>query len=174
MTDVAIPRDCVQDPWELREPGLGLGRDPERTPMQWDSESAAGFTSARPWLPLSLNYPVRNVAASKADRRSLLNLYRDLIVLRRQWSALSVGGFKFLEQPPNLLAYERFDQTARIQIFLNLSADEISTPLEKAARLGRILFSTSGEGDVDLGTKMREGQLALHAHEGVLILIARD
>jgi alpha-glucosidase len=37
MADVFVPPDRVQDPWEKNVPGLGLGRDPERTPMQWDA-----------------------------------------------------------------------------------------------------------------------------------------
>jgi alpha-glucosidase len=54
MTDVPIPPEPVQDPWEWRVPGLGLGRDPVRTPMQWDAGTGAGFTSAaEPWLPLA-------------------------------------------------------------------------------------------------------------------------
>ncbi|MGB8177138.1 MAG: alpha amylase, partial [Pseudolabrys sp.] len=34
---IAIPQHAVQDPWEKNEPGLGLGRDPSRTPFQWDA-----------------------------------------------------------------------------------------------------------------------------------------
>src|SRR5687768_7047018 len=49
---VAIPPGKVRDPKELREPGIGLGRDPSRTPMAWDGSSNAGFSSAEPWLPL--------------------------------------------------------------------------------------------------------------------------
>ena len=52
MRDVPIPPERVQDPWEKNEPGLGLGRDPERTPMQWDGRPKAGFTTGEPWLPL--------------------------------------------------------------------------------------------------------------------------
>jgi alpha-glucosidase len=37
MRDVAVSLDAIRDPWEKREPGLGLGRDPQRTPMQWDT-----------------------------------------------------------------------------------------------------------------------------------------
>ena len=33
----ADPARAVQDPFEKNVPGLGLGRDPERTPMQWDA-----------------------------------------------------------------------------------------------------------------------------------------
>ena len=35
LRNVTIPPDRVQDPFEKRVPGLGLGRDPERTPMPW-------------------------------------------------------------------------------------------------------------------------------------------
>jgi alpha-glucosidase len=40
LSDVQIPPAQVQDPRELREPGLGLGRDPVRTPMPWDAEAS--------------------------------------------------------------------------------------------------------------------------------------
>ena len=66
LSDVAIPPAQVQDPRELREPGLGLGRDPVRTPMPWDGSENAGFTTARPWLPLNADWPTRNVARMAA------------------------------------------------------------------------------------------------------------
>src|SRR6201996_4924642 len=50
MSNVAIPPDRIQDPFEKNVPGLGLGRDPCRTPMQWDDSPNAGFSSVEPWL----------------------------------------------------------------------------------------------------------------------------
>ena len=41
MCNVPIAPDQVQDPFEKNEPGLGLGRDPERTPMPWDGSPTA-------------------------------------------------------------------------------------------------------------------------------------
>ena len=64
LARVAIPADAVQDPWDKNEPGLGLGRDPSRTPMQWDTGANAGFTRAtRTWLPFDSGYPAQNVAS---------------------------------------------------------------------------------------------------------------
>ena len=55
MRDVPVPAERVQDPWERRVPGQGLGRDPVRTPMQWDGGPNAGFCApgVEPWLPLA-------------------------------------------------------------------------------------------------------------------------
>src|SRR4029079_12034848 len=52
MRDIPIPPELVQDPWEKNVPGLGLGRDPERTPMQWNGAPNSSFTTGTPWLPL--------------------------------------------------------------------------------------------------------------------------
>src|SRR5258708_11044594 len=55
MHDGDIPPERVYAPIEHNMPGLGLGRDPERTPMQWDSSPNAGICppGVEPWLPIS-------------------------------------------------------------------------------------------------------------------------
>src|SRR5260370_1379148 len=80
MTNVAIPPDEVQDPAEKNEPGLGRGRDPERTPMPWDGSASAGFTTGRPWLRLGTDREEVNVAALEQDGASILQRlsYRSL------------------------------------------------------------------------------------------------
>jgi alpha-glucosidase len=81
MVDVPIPPELVHDPWEKNEPGLGLGRDPERTPMQWDGAPGGGFTTGTPWLP-PIDPAERNVEAQRGDPDSLLEHYRRLIAER--------------------------------------------------------------------------------------------
>src|SRR5207248_7411935 len=97
MTNVPIPPDEVQDPAEKNEPGLGLGRDPERTPMPWDGSASAGFTTGRPWLPLGPDYKELNVAALEQDSASILHLYRRLIDLRRSRPTLVRGSMWSIE-----------------------------------------------------------------------------
>src|SRR5206468_7487095 len=81
MQQVAIPRDQVRDPFEKNVPGIGVGRDGCRTPMQWDGSSNAGFTTASPWLPLAEIFSDQNATTLTADPRSILILYRALIAL---------------------------------------------------------------------------------------------
>ncbi|MDW4800099.1 hypothetical protein NQ294_33025, partial [Escherichia coli] len=70
MRQVAIAPHQVRDPWERNVPGLGVGRDGCRTPMQWNAERYAGFSTARPWLPLAPDFASDNVASLEADAAS--------------------------------------------------------------------------------------------------------
>ncbi|RYD47754.1 MAG: alpha-amylase, partial [Sphingomonadales bacterium] len=71
IADVAIPAERIQDPRELNEPGIGMGRDPVRTPMAWDGSANAGFGPADPWLPLHADWESRNVAVQRGDPASM-------------------------------------------------------------------------------------------------------
>ena len=91
MVDVPVPFEQIQDPAEKNEPGLGLGRDPERSPMVWDGTRFAGFSRVNPWLPIGDENIARNVSAQRMSNPSILNLYRRLIDLRRRTRALHAG-----------------------------------------------------------------------------------
>ncbi|MXP40413.1 DUF3459 domain-containing protein [Altererythrobacter soli] len=154
--EVPIPADRVQDPRELRQPGIGLGRDPSRTPMPWDGSPNAGFSSAEPWLPLNPDWPTRNVAAQERDPGSMLELTRALLRLRREEAALAVGGYTPVACEGSLLAYERRCGDSRLLVALNLGQEPVPLPAE--TRGGERLLSTlSGEADV------------LRADEGLIV-----
>src|SRR5690606_1309971 len=93
MRDVDVPHDRVQDPFEKNVPGMGLGRDPQRSPMQWSPGRYAGFSTVEPWLPLSEDYEEVNVEVQRDDPASMLSLYTRLIELRRGSRALEIGEF---------------------------------------------------------------------------------
>jgi alpha-glucosidase len=140
LADVTIPPGKVQDPRELREPGLGFGRDPVRTPMPWDASPNAGFTTGEPWLPLNPDWRTRNVACERAAPGSILSLHRDLLRLRRTHPALGLGDVRLLAADHNVLAYERTYGNDRIAIALNLS----NRPQHCGLPEGRVLLTSGG------------------------------
>ncbi|MBE0696047.1 MAG: alpha-glucosidase, partial [Anaerolineaceae bacterium] len=74
MRDIPIrSKEDVLDPVGKTFWPLMKGRDGCRAPMQWDASSNAGFTpsAARPWLPLHMDYPERNVKVQQDDPQSL-------------------------------------------------------------------------------------------------------
>jgi alpha-glucosidase len=163
MTNVAIPPENVKDPAEKNQPGIGMGRDPERTPMQWDSSPCAGFTTATPWLPLASDFDKNNVATLLNDNASLLHLYRSLIALRRTHSALISGKVSGLSAESNLLCYERTDTEERLLILLNLGFDPIEAKLQR----GTVLSSTG----FDRNEKRVEDVVTIRGAEGLIILL---
>ena len=102
-------------------PGKGMGRDPERTPMQWDSSRCAGFTEGTPWLRVAADYPTVNVATLSSQSDSMLSLYRTLIGLRNANPALHIGRVESVASNGKVLRYERVDGEQRFAIVLNLS-----------------------------------------------------
>ncbi len=141
IADVAIPPDRVRDPAELRQPGLGIGRDPVRTPMAWDGSSNAGFSAGGPWLPLHGDWATRNVEAQGADSTSMLSLTRGLLALRRAHSVLQLGAIEDVCADGAVLSFVRRLGDERLTVALNLS----DRPVEHDWRGGRALMSTTGE-----------------------------
>jgi alpha-glucosidase len=160
MQDVSIAPDQVRDPWEKNVPGLGLGRDPVRTPIPWTSEVHGGFTNGHPWLPVDA-VRTKDVAQQRADSASMLRLYQELLRLRRSESALSLGSYSTLGITASLLVYERRYKNRRLQIALNMTGASASLPTELS--MGKVLLSTlPGERSV-VGTDR-----VLRPNEGVV------
>jgi glycosidase len=122
MRNGEIPRDRLRDPiaWTLHEK---FSRDPERTPMHWSAAPGAGFTAGDSWLPLAADFATRNVELQRADRGSLLWLYREIIALRRRTPALERGSYKRLDAPDGVLAFERRDGASLACVALNFTSD---------------------------------------------------
>jgi len=162
LTDVAISPDQVRDPWELNVPGLGLGRDPARTPMLWSCAPNAGFSTGAPWLPLSPGWRELNVARQSQRPDSVLRLYQELLALRRQEAALSAGRYRLLRAGSGVLAYERSSDGSLIAVALNLGGSEA-------------IFDLDGRGEILLSTLAGPKRAAvsrevlLSPHEGVVV-----
>ena len=96
MKDVNIPLNAIQDPFELRVPGEGNGRDPYRTPMQWDNTEGAGFSLGQPWLPLSTDAETINVKIQNNMPGSSLTFFREMIAARKTLEPLRTGGYHLI------------------------------------------------------------------------------
>ncbi len=166
-----IPPEQVSDPMEKNMPGLGLGRDPERTPMQWDRSPNAGFCppGTKPWLPIPADYQQINVAVEREDPHSLLILTRRLIELRRSRPALSIGSYRAIDGVPDgCFVYLRQSGGQQYLIALNFSDQEQIVKVPEMGN-GRILLSTylDREEPVDLAF------LRLRGEEGYLLKVEK-
>ena len=166
MQDVPIPPELVQDPYEKNVPGIGVGRDPVRTPMQWSAEPHAGFTSGIPWLPLAADFAESNVAAQRTEPTSFLSLYRALIDLRRREPSLVFGRYEGVHAPGSVLAYLRQLEQRRLFVALNFESEPATVPIPAGS--GRILLST----DLDRDGPVPADGLQLRGDEGVIVELA--
>ncbi len=167
MPDTPIPPARIRDPFEQLTPDRGLGRDPERTPMQWNSSPNAGFcpTGAEPWLPIGATYQQLNVAAESEDPRSKLALTQQLLALRRAQRALHSGSYHPIDtEQDDCFVYLREAGSERFLIALNFSDEDVTLSNTEMSS-GTLLISThtDWEGVVNLA------EIALRAHEGWLV-----
>ncbi len=165
MQQVAIAPDQVRDPFEKNVPGIGVGRDGCRTPMQWDATTSAGFSTAKPWLPLADDYTHENVANLDADSRSILSLYKALIALRRELPELMAGAYQPVAAPGDILLYRREGADAAIVIALNLGTEPVSLASSSIGFWREILLSTF----LDREGEEIQGALDLRGNEGVIL-----
>jgi alpha-glucosidase len=129
MRDVTIPDERIQDPVDRRLPGLG--RDPERTPMQWSAEENAGFSSVGPWLPIADDYAACNVARQLDDPASLLSFHRKVVWYRKTAPALLRGTYRAVESPSDTLVYLREDGARRLMVAINFADEARPVPLSR-------------------------------------------
>lgn len=166
MHDVQVPHDRAHDPQEIQSPGHG--RDPERTPMQWDDTSNGGFSPIAPWLPVADDYREVNVAAQRGDPRSMLASFRRLTALRRDHPSLSVGSYRSLDAgSPDVFAYLREADGERLLVALNFTDTAVTVSLPEGGIAGTVLCST----DPDRAGALDLSRIDLAADEGLVVQI---
>jgi alpha-glucosidase len=157
MTDVEIPAGRVVDV---------DGRDPERTPMQWESGPGAGFSSGEPWLPVARDADRVNVAVQRADRNSFFTFCRRLIWYRKHSRALRWGAYRSVADSRSVFAYTRSAPEERLLVALNFADRDIrfSAPgMPPSARLELSTDSGRDAGETSLSP------LTLGPNEGVVL-----
>jgi len=144
MKEALLPKAKLRDPIGVRWYPLHRGRDGCRTPMQWRSSSGAGFSSAETWLPLGPEIEQRNAQVQQNDPHSLLNLYKQLIRLRKELPALFEGSYRSLIKgiPEDCYCFLRQVEDQTLVICLNFSSQQRQISLGDLGQ-PQLLFSTS-------------------------------
>lgn len=163
LPDTPVRQADIRDPWEMRVPGRGLGRDPARTPLPWNGENGAGFTAGTPWLPIGRAAATHNVETESHDPMSSLHLYQHLIHLRAQSPALIEGDYRSLDLGNgHVYGFIRETEHQRFLVILNFDSKPAAAILH--GRVGRWVAGTDlVEGD---GLPGEAGELVLEEYEG--------
>lgn len=165
----------LRDPYTKRFWPFRPGRDPARTPMQWDASPHAGFTVGRPWLPVSSDYLERNVAREARDPRSLWRVYHRLLQLRRTSAALTRGCTHLIgNTPDDCLLYRREAETRQgpadtMLVAVNFSGQPRGFELTPGSPHGHVLWSTNPDRSQE---SWDPRHVRLGPNEGVLVRLS--
>lgn len=129
-----------RDEDEILEILRSKSRDNSRTPMQWNSEEHAGFSTATPWIPVGASYQEVNAELALADQDSIFYHYKKLIALRKEYDIISDGTIEMiLMDHPQVLAYTRSLDTQQLIVLNNYygkdAVVELPTELVKESKI---------------------------------------
>ncbi len=108
------------------------GRDNARTPMQWDDNENAGFTSGEPWIKVNPNYKEINAKSQLEDENSIFNYYKKLIKIRKSNPVVVYGKYELiLEESEEIFAYTRTLENQILLVICNFKETKTTFMLEK-------------------------------------------
>jgi alpha amylase, catalytic domain len=168
MSNTPIRFDQIQDNSVFSHNNdESIGRDPERTPMQWtpDENDNAGFSTAKPWLPVNTACKNVNVELEQQEPDSFLALYRRLLTLRSRYQILRTGEYEPLSgTDKDIFAYARWTPgKQRVLVAMNFSKE---TRRVKLPHVDSILCTTH---PVDYPDVDEDDFVTLRPYEGVLV-----
>ena len=120
-----IPFEQLKDPEAIANWPRTLSRDGARTPMPWDKSKQGGFTTGKPWLPLSKANKARAAEFQEIDPESTLNVAREILNLRRSYRALRLGGVQNIQVQNDLIVFDRVVEDQCIRCLFNLGKDSV-------------------------------------------------
>lgn len=168
MRDGRIRKEEIQDPVGKRYWPFNKGRDPERTPMQWDRGLNGGFSTGKPWLPVNKDYIQRNVELQTTEETSLLSYVKHLIDLRKRHKVLENGSWEpEARGRGGIISYYRINHRESVFVILNFSCWKKRYLLKKDLK---VLESTHRE----KGIILKAGKIKLYPEEATLFLVNQE
>ncbi len=131
-------------------------RDNSRTPMQWTAGENAGFTTGTPWFHINPNYKEINVEAEEKDPNSLLNYYRKILAIRKQYKDAAIYGkyTEFFKNHPQVYFYEKEgDDGSKLIVVVNVSEKVVNSKKMKK-KIPQNAKRVAGTYDGEIGDKM--------------------
>ncbi|MGD6817832.1 alpha,alpha-phosphotrehalase [Metabacillus sp. 113a] len=110
---------------EILEILKSKSRDNSRTPVQWNKEQHAGFTTGTPWIPAAANYEEINAEAAVKDKESVFYHYQKLNRLRKEKDIITDGDYQLiLDDHPDIFAYVRNTEDEKLLCINNFYGKE--------------------------------------------------
>lgn len=94
-------------------------RDKSRSPMQWNSDSFAGFSKEKTWIKINPDYKKTNVAVLTPQKNSIINSYKKLVALRNKEKTLQYGDYNNLECKNDQISFTRTFEGDTITVIIN-------------------------------------------------------
>ncbi|MFV5692834.1 alpha-amylase family glycosyl hydrolase [Flavobacterium sp. LT1R49] len=118
-----------KNPDEALIEGNEHNRDKSRSPMQWNGNAFAGFSTQKTWIKINPDYKQVNVQHLMNKENAILNSYKKLIALRNNEKVLQYGKYDRLEHSDNQILFTRSFEGDKITVVINFGlAKEIKLP----------------------------------------------
>ena len=141
-------------------------RDNARTPMQWNDQKHAGFTTGSPWISCVENYASINAQQQLEDQDSIFHHYQALIRLRKSYRVLQEGRYvPILKEHPEVYAYQRVLDGEQAFIFNNFYAHNQQITLPQAMDQAQVLIKNYEDVQISSTT------LTLRPYESVVLYV---
>ena len=122
LPEADLAFEDLRDPYGIRFWPAFKGRDGCRTPMVWEgTKPAAGFTTGRPWLPVSGEHAALAVDAQEGHDGSVLAHYRETLAFRKAQPLMVDGDLVFANTNADLLVFTRERADDKLLFIFNLT-----------------------------------------------------
>ncbi|RGY95996.1 alpha-glucosidase [Clostridium sp. AM58-1XD] len=141
-------------------------RDNARTPFPWNEEQYGGFSSVKPWLGMTKEYPEINAEFQIGKIESMYEFYKNMIRFRQKGphrDCFIYGKIEPLSGSSEVIAYKRYTENETICCWFNFSDREIEEVFPAGYEVVEPVWQNYGESVLD------RGQLKLQPYQSVFL-----